>query len=173
MATHAPRQPGGDEPSTWERAKPIFLALVLALVAFLGFRLVVELKSILILLFISLVLAAALWRPARSLEQRGVPRGLAVTLVELAALAVLLVVGWIVLPPLFNQAAGFAERVPTYVDRFQALRRDYAQLQQRYPGLDSFDAEVGRLAERVGSAFGARLVNLPLTTATLLFQLLT
>jgi predicted PurR-regulated permease PerM len=83
------------------------------------------------------------------------------------------VVGWIVLPPLFDQAGRFAERVPEYVDRIESLRRDYDELSARYPALGTFDEEVAGLAERFGSAFGARLVNLPMTTATLLFQLLT
>ncbi len=171
MATGRRTRDGGE--STWARAKPLFLAAFLAIITFIGLRLLVELRHLLILLFMSLVLAAAMSRPAAVLERRGIPRGLAVAIVQLGALAVLLVVGYIVLPPLFDELAGFAHRVPTYVDRFQGLRRDYVQLRASYPELGSFNAEVAKLADRVGSVIGQRLINLPLALASLLYQALT
>jgi predicted PurR-regulated permease PerM len=162
-----------DAGSTWARAKPLFLAAVLTILTIVGLRLLVELRGLLILLFVSMVLAAAMSRPAAVLERRGVPRGIAVAFVQLAALAVLLVVGYVVLPPLLDELAGFARRVPTYVDRFQGLRRDYTKLRASYPALGSFDSEVAKLADRVGSVVGRRLIDLPLGIASLLYQALT
>jgi predicted PurR-regulated permease PerM len=159
--------------STWARSKPLFLAAFLAILSFFGLELVLRLSDILILLFISLVLAAALSRPSAVLERRGIPRGLAVTIVQLVVLAVLLVVGWVVIPPLIDQLAAFADRVPSYVDRFQALRKDYAKIQARYPELGSFDSAVSKLADRFGNGVGTRLIDLPIRTAEILFQLLT
>ena len=163
---------GGSE-STWTRAKPLFLAAFLTIVTIVGLRLLVELRSLLILLFVSLVLAAAMSRPAAMLERRGIPRGIAVAIVQLGALAVLLGVGYIVLPPLLDELSGFAKRVPTYVDRFQGLRRDYTKLRASYPELGSFNNEVAKLADRAGSVVGTRLINLPLGLASLLYQALT
>src|SRR4051794_26756152 len=96
--------------STWARAKPLFLAAFLAILSFFGVQLLVRLQDILILLFISLVLAAALSRPSAVLERRAISRGVAVTIVQLAPLAVLLFVGWVVIPPLIDQLAAFADR---------------------------------------------------------------
>jgi predicted PurR-regulated permease PerM len=166
------RRPPADG-STWTRAKPLYLAALLAILTFFGLELLAKLLDVLILLFISLVLAAALSRPSAALERRGIPRGIAVTLVQLVALAVLLLVGWIVLPPLIDQLAAFADRVPTYVDRFQSLRRDYGKIQKRYPELGSFDSAVSKLADRFGNGIGGRLIDLPIRTAEILFQLLT
>jgi predicted PurR-regulated permease PerM len=159
--------------STWARAKPLFLAAFLTIATIVGLRLLVELRSLLILLFVSLVLAAAMSGPAAVLERRGVPRGIAVAFVQLAALGALLGVGYIVLPPLLDELAGFAHRVPTYVDRFKGLRRDYVRLRASYPELGSFDSEVAKLADRFGSVVGRRLINLPLGVASLLYQALT
>ena len=92
---------------------------------------------------------------------------------QLGALAVLLVVGYIVLPPLLDELAGFAKRVPTYVDRFQGLRREYTKLRASYPELGSFDDEVAKLADRGGSVVGTRLIDLPLGLASLLYEALT
>jgi predicted PurR-regulated permease PerM len=167
------RRAPDDGSSTWARAKPLFLAAFLTILTIAALRVVVELRSLLILLFISLVLAAAMSRPAAWLERRGLPRGLAVALVQLLALGVLLVVGYIVLPPLVDEVAGFVKRVPTYVDRFQGLRRDYARIRTNYPELGSFDSEVSKLADRAGSVVGKRLINLPLGLASLLYEALT
>ena len=163
----------GDRESTWTRAKPLFLAAFLTIVTIVGLRLLVELRSLLILLFVSLVLAAAMSRPAAVLERRGIPRGIAVAIVQLGALAVMLGVGYIVLPPLLDELSGFAKRVPTYVDRFQGLRRDYTKLRASYPELGSFNDEVAKLADRAGSVVGKRLINLPLGLASLLYEALT
>jgi predicted PurR-regulated permease PerM len=171
MATRR-RTPGGGE-STWTRAKPLFLAAFLTIMTIVGLRLIVELRSLLILLFVSLVLAAAMSRPAAVLERRGVPRGIAVAAVQLIALAVLLAVGYVVLPPLLDELAGFAHRVPHYVDRFKGLRREYTKLRASYPELGSFDSEVAKLADRFGSVLGKRLINLPLGIASLLYEALT
>jgi predicted PurR-regulated permease PerM len=167
------RRAPDDGSSTWARAKPLFLAAFLTVLTIEALRVVVELRSLLILLFISLVLAAAMSRPAAWLERRGLPRGLAVAIVQLVALGVLLVVGYIVLPPLVDEVAGFVKRVPTYVDRFQGLRRDYARIRTNYPELGSFDSEVSKLADRAGSVVGKRLINLPLGLASLLYEALT
>ena len=53
------------------------------------------------------------------------------------------------------------------------MRSSYASLREDYPGLGSFNEEVGALADRAGSLVGNRLVNLPLRTAELLFDMLT
>jgi predicted PurR-regulated permease PerM len=167
------RRTRGDGESTWDRAKPLFLAAFLTVLSIVGLRLLIELRSLLLLLFVSMVLAAAMSRPAAVLERRGVPRGIAVAIVQLGALAVLLVVGYIVLPPLLDELAGFANRVPHYVDRFQGLRREYSKLRTNYPELGSFDSEVAKLASRFGDVAGRRLINLPLSIASLLYQILT
>jgi predicted PurR-regulated permease PerM len=167
------RRAPADVGSTWARAKPLFLAAVLTILTIAGLRLLMQLRELLLLLFVSLVLAAAQSRPAATLERRGVPRGIAIALVQLGALAVLLVVGYIVVPPLVEQLAGFGERVPRYVDRFQALRREYVRIRTQYPELGSFDDEVGKLADRFGGSVGGRLIDLPMSLAQLLFQALT
>jgi predicted PurR-regulated permease PerM len=136
-------------------------------------QLLVDLREILLLLFVSAVFAAAMSRPAHALERRGVPRGAAVAVVQGLALAVFLLAAWLVVPPLADQIARFAARVPEYVDRVGRLREGYESLRRDYPALGPFDEEVASLADRVGSAVGGRLVDLPLRTAEVLFQLLT
>ena len=167
------RRAPGDAESTWARAKPLFLAAFLTIMTIVALRLIVELRGLLILLFLSMVLAAAMSRPAAVLERRGIPRGLAVAVVQLGALAALLAAGYLVLPPLLDEVAGFAHRVPHYIDRFKGLRRSYKKLRASYPELGTFDGEVSQLADRLGSVAGKRLINLPLGIASLLYEALT
>ena len=94
-------------------------------------------------------------------------------LIQVIVLTALLVIAWVIVPPLVDQMASFTDRVPGYIDRFQGLRRDYARIRGRYPELGPFDEEVAKLADGVGSAVGHRLVDFPQRTAQVLFQLLT
>jgi predicted PurR-regulated permease PerM len=173
VAGMATRRRAAADGSTWTRAKPLYVAAVLAIMTYLGLQLLLELQSILLMLFVSVVLAAALSRPTAMLERRGVPRGAAILLIQLGVLAMLLATAWFVVPPLVNQLASFAEHVPGYVDRFQGLRRDYAKIRARYPELGPFDQEVAKLADRVGGTVGRRLIDLPQRTSQLLFELVT
>jgi predicted PurR-regulated permease PerM len=99
------RRASGDAESTWARAKPLFLAAFLTILTIVALRLIIELRGLLILLVLSLALAAAMSRPAAVLERRGIPRGIAVAVVQLSALAALLAAGYVVLPPLLAWAS--------------------------------------------------------------------
>ena len=110
-----------------------------------------SLQSILLMLFVSVVLAAAVSRPTAMLERRRhAARARRSLLIQFGVVAVLLALAWFVVPPLVNQLASFTEHLPGYVDRFQGLRRDYAKIRARYPELGPFDQEVAKLADRVG-----------------------
>ena len=69
------RAPAAVPETTFERAKPIALGLILAALALVGLRIVAELREVLILFFIAVLFASAISRPAAMLERRGaVPR---------------------------------------------------------------------------------------------------
>ena len=159
--------------SPYAQARPLILALVLAVLTLYAVQLVIDLKRVLLLLFVSALFAAAMSRPAAALERRRIPRGLAVAAVQGAVLGVFGLAMWLVIPPLVGQLSTFASDIPDYIDRFDRLRSSYASLREDYPGLGSFNEEVRALADRAGSLVGNRLVNLPLRTAELLFDMLT
>jgi predicted PurR-regulated permease PerM len=160
------------EESTFDRAKPIALGLVLAVVGVAGLRVLWQLEHVLILVFLAVLVASALSRPAGMLERRGVPRGAAVIAVQLAALVVMVGLVWIVVPPLVSQLGLFAEKAPSYVTRFHRLRQEYLSVKRQYPEAGSFDSQVSAVAGRLASGVGGRLVDLPLTAAQVLFNLM-
>jgi predicted PurR-regulated permease PerM len=157
--------------TTFQRAKPIALGLVLAVLAIVGLWLLVQLRYILVLVFVAVLFASAIARPAAKLERRGVSRGLAVVAVQLAVLVVMGVLFWIVVPPLVDQVALFSRDAPSYVTRFQHVRDEYLSVKRHYPEAATFDAQVADLGGKVASSVGGQLVNVPLTAAKLLFDL--
>lgn len=157
--------------TTFQRAKPIALGLILALLAVVGLRLLVELQHVLILCFLAVLFASAISQPAAALERHRIPRGLAVALIQLIATAVLVGLLWIVVPPLVTQMALFAHEAPSYVTRFQHLRNEYLSVKRQYPETGTFDSGVSTLAGQLAAGVGGQLVNLPLTAAQVFFDL--
>jgi putative permease len=147
--------------TVFERAKPLFLALFLAM-AVLGLVLVLlRLHHVLILLFISLVVAATLSAPSEFLARRGLPRGVAVMLVYLVFFGVLVVLYWIVVPPLYKQIAEFRDSVPSYVNRYEGLEKTYEDLRSRYPEIAGFDQQIDALIAQFFKTFETHLRELP------------
>jgi predicted PurR-regulated permease PerM len=157
-------------PTTFERAKPIALALILAIFTVVGLRILAELRDVLIIVFIAVLFAAALSRPAGALERRGVPRGWAVALVQAVGIGFFVGLVWVVVPPLVTELALFSGQLPSYVTRFEHISHEYAAVRRHYPGGGTFDSEMASLAGRLVSDVGGQLVNLPLTAAKLLFD---
>ena len=157
--------------TTLDRAKPIALGLILAVFAVIGLWLLVELRQVLVLIFVAVLFASAIARPAAMLERRGMPRGLAVVIVQLVVMVVLLALIWVVVPPLVDQLARFSRDAPGYVTRSQHVRDEYLAIKRQYPEVATFDAQVAALGGRVAGSVGEQLVNVPLTMAKLLFDL--
>jgi predicted PurR-regulated permease PerM len=159
------------EPSTFDRAKPIALGLFLAVLGIAGLRVLQQLEHVLILLFLAVLFASAISRPVALLEKRRLSRGVSIAIVQLTAMAVLVGLVWVVVPPLVTQLRVFVDDSPGYVTRFHHLRAEYLAVKQHYPEAGSFDTQVSAIAGKLASGVGGRLVDLPLTAAELLFNL--
>lgn len=83
--------------------------------------LISRLWSILLLSFIALLVAAALYPPVRKLEQRGLRRPLSVAVVFLTLIAGIVLMLWIVVPPLIDDGRAFAKELPSYVDEAKSI----------------------------------------------------
>ena len=142
--------------SILSRALPIYVALLFAILTVVALALLARLGHVLLVLF-----ATALAGPAGRLERLRVPRGVAVVLIYLAALAVVVAVAWVVVPPVFGQVASLADRAPQYAERYRGLRETYERLREDYPALGPFDRQVARVAERLVSGAGERVTAMP------------
>jgi putative permease len=151
---------GSARTSLARRAAPTYLALLAAILSVFVILVLVKMSHVLLLLFISFLLAAALARPTAHLERLRVPRALAALLIYLAVLALLVGLGWYIVPTLFGQVAGLADAGPEYVDRYEELRERYDRLAEEY-NLAPFDEQVASVQSRVIDYVGVRLINLP------------
>lgn len=162
----------GTHQSAIRQALPIYYGLLFALLTACAIVLLWWLKDVLLLLFISVLFAAAVSRPSAYLERIGIPRGIAALLVYLASFAILVGVGWFVVPPTVSQIATLADDAPVYAERYDRLRESYDELAEKYPTLGTFDEQVGEIQGRIINSVGARLLNLPTRLFTLFLDTL-
>jgi predicted PurR-regulated permease PerM len=148
----------------FQRAMPIYLALLLAIITVVGIWMLLQLQHVLMIIFIAIIFASAISRPSAYLERLHVPRAIASLSIYLVSLAVVVAIGWFVIPPLLGQVTNLAEQTPEYADRYHDLRTRYDRLQQDYPELASFDEQVAGIRSRVVDAVGNRLIDLPTRT---------
>ena len=154
------------------RAAPIYLALLGAILTVIGLMLLVRLTHLLVIIFISALFAAAMTGPVDFLERWRIPRLISASLLQLAVVAVIAVGAWLVVPPLLDQGAGAVDTVPDRLQQYEGLQQRYDELRQQYPQLGSLDDQVSSIGERLVSAVGNRLVDLPLRIGQLLLDLL-
>ncbi|MCW5850826.1 MAG: AI-2E family transporter [Anaerolineae bacterium] len=107
----------GLESLSLRRVAVITLTIVLTLAAV---RAISQVSSALTLIFISLLFATAVKPPVVWLEHRRVPRGVAIVLVYLVALAALILAGLLVFPPLVGEATTLVQNAPGYYQRVVA-----------------------------------------------------
>lgn len=148
-------------------ALPIYYGLLFALLTACGLLLLWWLKDVLLILFISVLFAAAVSRPSAYIERVGIPRGIAALIVYLVSFAILAGIAWFVLPPTVSQIATMADDAPEYAERYDRLRESYDKLAEQYPTLGSFDEQVSAVQGRIINSVGSRLLKLP----TQLFRL--
>lgn len=157
MAVPAPRHD-----SVVGRSMPIYVGLLFAVFTVVAILVLYVLRHVLLILFISVLFAAALTGPSEWLHDRlRLPRGLAAVLIYVAVFAVLVGLGWLVVPPLLGQVAEFADRAPEYADRYQGIREAYANLRSDFPALPPFDDQVSGLGSAILDRAGERAAALP------------
>lgn len=158
--------------SAIRQALPIYYGLMFAFLTACGLLLLWWLRDVLLILFVSVLFAAAVSRPSAYLERIGIPRGIAALLVYLASFAILVGVGWFVVPPAVSQIATLADDAPEYAERYDQLRESYDELAEKYPTLGTFDEQVGAFQGRIINSVGARLLTLPTRLFTLFLDTL-
>lgn len=93
--------------------------------------LLARLWTILLLLFIAVLLAAALNPLIKRLQRQGVPRTGAVAMVFIAMVGAFGLILLLVIPPLIDEGRAFATELPTYVERTQDILKDNPDIYER------------------------------------------
>ena len=133
-----------------------FTAALGVAVAYALVNAVIAVRQVLVLLLIAAFLAIGLNPAVEALERRRLGRGPAVGIVLIGVLLFFTGFGLAVVPPIVEQAQGFAEQAPEYLRELQANER-IADLDQRYGLLDRARAFADEPAAIGGSLFGGVL----------------
>ncbi|HJV29950.1 MAG TPA: AI-2E family transporter [Gaiellaceae bacterium] len=147
--------------SVWDKAKPMYVALVLAILTWIALQALGRLTHVLLILFVSILFAAALTGPVRLLERWRVPRAISVILIYLVSLALVVGLLWFVTPPLFDQVANLGDRAPQYAERYDRLKDAYEEIRSNYGSLPPFDVQVERLGNAILERAGDLAIGLP------------
>ncbi len=93
--------------------------------------LLTKLWTILLLLFIAVLLAAAVSPPVRRIQRLGVPRAGAVAIVFIGLVGFFALILLLVLPSLIDEGRQFAAELPSYVEETQDILKDNPDIYQR------------------------------------------
>ncbi|HEX6129901.1 MAG TPA: AI-2E family transporter, partial [Candidatus Limnocylindria bacterium] len=131
--------------------------LAFALLAWLAW----QLKVILALVFVAILLAAAISQPVHLLERRlGLPRIAAVVACYLVLLAIAAGAVWLIVPPLVQQAAALVAAIPEISSRVIEWTRE--AVSPLVPS-DAFDEALNALPARIGEVLtGQGVIGAPL-----------
>ncbi|UQX89882.1 AI-2E family transporter [Jatrophihabitans telluris] len=135
--------------------------------AYLLFRALEQGQHTLILIALSLFLAAGLDPAVRKVESWGLPRGLSVAAVFLTAVLFLTGLGLAVVPPLVSQTTTFVDQLPHYVTQLQHNQR-IAELDRRFGLLTSIQKYLqdSKLIQQLAT----NLFSVGSTVATTIFE---
>jgi predicted PurR-regulated permease PerM len=148
----------------WAAAATLGVLLVLA-----GAYGIYRVRSLLILVLVSLFLAVGLDPIVRWLTARGLPRWLAVLLVVLAGLGLVGIFIWSIAPPLVDQGARLIGDLPGYLERVSSRSSSARRIADRYHLTDRLADLVSQLPAEISSGavgFMRQFVGLLASTVT-------
>lgn len=151
----------------------IYGALLLFLLTVGGIYLVIRLQFLIILLFLSVVVACGIAGPVRRLERRGISRALAIVIVYALIGVVVAGIGWYAVPRLVGQAGQVAQDIPRQIESTRQLRERLQAMGDDYPILNQFDARLVAAADGLGAKLTGQLLALPKAVAKAVFAVTT
>ena len=165
--------PGNSRESLLHRALPVYLGLLFAIVTVVAVVLLYMVRHVLLVLFVSVLFAAALTGPSEWLHRRSrLPLGLAAVLIYIVSFAFIVGIGWVVVPPLLGQVVEFADRAPEYAKRYEGIRESYAELRADFSTLPPFEQQLSRLGDAILNRAGKRAAALPGNVFSIFIDLL-
>jgi predicted PurR-regulated permease PerM len=171
-----PGRPYGTPGRPLRRGSPFYLGFVGAvgvLVAYFLVQAVLQARSVLILIVVALFLAVGLNPIVETLMRRGMRRGLAITAVFVAVIAVFVGFAATIVPPLVSQTNDFVQMVPDYLDNLEQNER-IQRLNDDYGFIDNVQSYIasGDIGERLFGGIlgvGRIVLNAVFSALTVLF----
>jgi predicted PurR-regulated permease PerM len=131
-------------------------ALFRGLFIILGLVILYLIRDVLVILLLSVIIAAAVSPAAGWFQKKGFPRTLAVFIIYLLAFAVLVSILYFILAPLSNELDDLSLVFPIYFDKIQSAFQDLRAAAPQYEQfLISIQNQLGEMAHLSGNIFGA------------------
>lgn len=89
--------------------------IIFTILLLISLWIVVQIRDILLLLFVSFILMSSLSPTVERLEKRHIPRTLSILLIYIILLSILALIGTIIMPPLISQTITLAGGLPDYL----------------------------------------------------------
>ncbi len=163
------------------RRSPFYLGFMAALGVLLAYGLIhvmLELTQIITFIVVGLFLALGLEPLVSRLMSRGVTRAWSVVIVMLSLLAVLVFIGWMIVPTVAEQVSALVDRTPGYLKDLQH-NQVVEQLDQRFHIADRIEqqaaasVDAGSLTSVLGGVLGAGKILVDGVVATVTVLVLT
>ncbi len=107
-----------------------------------------QVRDIVAIVFVSLVLAAAIDPSITTLERRGIPRAVGIAIIYIALLALLSLIVILLVPLVADQLSQFTKAFPQlYAKGFSLFQTNTAVISGLQKGLDSLNAAAGQITK--------------------------
>ncbi len=90
--------------------------IIFTVVFIIGLWILIQIREIIILFFLSLILLSALSKPVEWLNTKKIPRVLSVLIVYIILISIISIVFSIIIPPLISQTTEFIKKIPQIVE---------------------------------------------------------
>jgi predicted PurR-regulated permease PerM len=105
--------------------------IVKVILTLVAIWLVLQVASVFLLLLLAVILCLALLPVVRRLENRGLPRGLAVATVFAGLVALVAGFLWVIVPPVVTQTQNLIDNAPEYVENFDDILDRYPSVRDQ------------------------------------------
>ncbi len=124
--------PVSDDEKSVIRIEVPFRTILKIVATIFGIWVIIQVSQILLMVFISILLALALVPPVRYLENRGLPRAAAAGVTFLVLIGLIAGFFGIVVPPLVQQGQSVIDNFPEYTANLERFIERYPSLNERY-----------------------------------------
>jgi predicted PurR-regulated permease PerM len=131
-------------------------------------------RHVLLLVLIAAVLAVGLDPPVRRLQAWHVPRGWAVVVIFLLAVGFIVLLAFLVIPPIVREVQQLARDIPDYITRLERGRTTgfIADLERKYHLSQRLRDATSRIPSLASASFGT-LLGITASIASVIFNALT
>jgi predicted PurR-regulated permease PerM len=147
-------------------------ATITVALVFIGLAAAWAVRNILVLILVAAVLAVGLDPPVRRLQRMRLSRGWAVVIIFVILVGLLVLFGFLVVPPLVKEVRELAADIPDYVRRLQHDSKFFADLQAKYDLSSKLKDLTSKLPSLASASVGT-ILGITKSLGAMIFNLLT